>query len=93
MVLLFQNEQVFSQLNSGERYDLRIQDAGGCQISQNFIMPSRFDEMVELDPTVLLELGQEYTLSPKLNIPESLVKTIKWLPATGLSCTDCLQSK
>ena len=89
----FQNEQVFSQLNSGERYDLRIQDAGGCQISQNFIMPSRFDEMVELDPTVLLELGQEYTLSPKLNIPESLVKTIKWLPETGLSCTDCLKPK
>jgi gliding motility-associated-like protein len=87
----FQNEQVFSQLNSGERYALRIQDAAGCLLSQNFIMPARFDKMVELDAAVLLELGQDYTLSPKLNIPESLLKSIKWQPATGLSCTDCLK--
>lgn len=87
----FQNEQVFSQLNSGDRYDLRIQDAAGCMVNQNFIMPSRFDKMVELDPTVLLELGQDYTFSPNLNIPESLIKSIKWQPARGLSCIDCLK--
>ena len=34
----FQNEQVFSQLNSGDRYDLRIQDAAGCVVNQNFII-------------------------------------------------------
>lgn len=89
----FQNEEVFSQLNSGDRYMLQIKDGAGCTIDQNFIMPSRFDKMVELDPTVLLELGQDYTLKPKLNIPESLVKSIKWLPSNGLSCTDCLSPK
>lgn len=87
----FQNEQVFSQLNSGERYALRIQDAAGCVVRQNFIMPSRFDKMVELDPAILLELGQAYTFSPKLNIPQSLIKSVKWQPASGLSCSDCLK--
>jgi gliding motility-associated-like protein len=32
-------------------------------------------------------------VSSKLNIPESLVKIIKWLPSNGLSCTDCLNPK
>lgn len=87
----FQNEHVFSQLNSGDRYALRIQDAAGCMINQNFIMPSRFDKMVELDAAVLLELGQEYIMSPRLNIPESLLKSVRWQPIIGLSCADCLK--
>lgn len=87
----FQNEQVFSQLNSGDRYALRIQDAAGCIVNQNFIMPARFDKMVELEAAVLLELGQDYTMNPQLNIPESLLKSVRWQPATGLSCVDCLK--
>lgn len=89
--LHYTDQGIFEQLNPGQYYQLRIRDARGCQIEQNFLMPSRYERMVELEPSVKLELGERYTISPRLNIPLSLVAQLEWSPAAHLSCTDCLR--
>jgi gliding motility-associated-like protein len=85
------NSQIFEQLNPGQTYRLHTRDAKGCQIVQNFLMPSRYERMAEIEPSVKIGMGMRYTLNPKLNIPLSLVSKLEWSPADGLSCTDCLR--
>lgn len=85
------SNQLFEQLTPGETYSLITRDSRGCQIAQDFLMPSRYERMVELDVAVKIGLGTRYTMSPRLNIPLSLVSKLEWSPAEGLSCTDCLR--
>ncbi len=85
------SSQLFEQLTPGETYRLYTRDSRGCQIVQDFLMPSRYERMVELDVAVKIGLGTRYTMAPRLNIPLSLISGIEWSPADGLSCTDCLR--
>lgn len=86
----FEDVSIFNNLTGGQSYDLRIQDAQGCLLQQNFIMPVLRDRIVDLPQSLKLDLGQRTTLMPQLNIPESLIGQITWTPADNLSCTDCL---
>ena len=86
----FSEATLFDNLSGGQSYNLTIQDAQGCQVAQNFIMPVLRQEIVELPGAVKLVLGDNYTIQPKLNIPNSLVKSIQWSPSEGLSCDTCL---
>ena len=45
--------------------------------------------MVALPPRINLLLGSEYRFRPVINLPESLVAGIRWLPVDKLSCDDC----
>lgn len=86
----YETATVFDSLTGGELYTLDIQDAQGCQLSQNFVMPVLRQEIVEIESAVQLKLGEDYTLQPQLNIPDALVESIQWSPQTGLSCDTCL---
>jgi gliding motility-associated-like protein len=86
----YKDESIFQKLTPGLTYDVAIQDAVGCKISQTLLMPTRYTKMLELDPSLLLKLGDEATLQPKLNIPQTLIEKIAWFPIEGLSCSDCL---
>ena len=77
-------------LEAGQEYNLIIQDAAGCLFPQDFIMPASYEQMIVLPETMEASLGRRVLLQPQLNIPESLIGTIRWAPADGLSCTDCL---
>lgn len=86
----WRDETVFQGLLPGSTHLVRIEDARGCSLSQDLIIPARFSQMVELSPSLLVELGQVAELEPKLNLPSSLIAQVRWQPSAGLSCTNCL---
>jgi len=87
----YQSGLVFNSLDIGATYDLKIQDAAGCEIEQEFVMPVQYEKMVELPPAMDLDLGEQVELAPKLNIPISMVKEIQWVPTDFLDCSYCLR--
>lgn len=86
----FYNASLFETLEPGVEYEITVQDAAGCLFTQDFIMPASYLQMVTLPGTLEASLGRRTLLQPEVNIPESLIGTIRWAPADGLSCTDCL---
>jgi len=86
----YEDASIFDSLRAGEQYKLEIQDAQGCQLSQNFIMPVSRQKMVAVESAVKLKLGENYIIEPKLNIPATLIAAIQWSPSEGLSCDTCL---
>ncbi|GJM35460.1 MAG: hypothetical protein DHS20C18_44610 [Saprospiraceae bacterium] len=87
----FEDNGLFASLNPGEQYYLWIQDAHGCELEQDFLMPIPYDQMVELPEQLEIQLGFTQTIMPTLNIPENMVGNIRWTPSTNLSCSDCLE--
>ncbi len=87
----FQDQSLFDQLRPGDTYTLYSRDANGCVIQQSFLMPARYSRMVELVPSVKLELGEKYPIEPILHIPLTLVGKLEWSPAAHLNCSDCLR--
>jgi gliding motility-associated-like protein len=86
----FYGPSLFEDLQAGERYVLTIQDANGCELEQDLLMPAAYERVAELPENLQLKLGLDYQLEASLNIPLELVTNIAWSPAIGLSCTDCL---
>ncbi|MBX2929998.1 MAG: choice-of-anchor L domain-containing protein [Saprospiraceae bacterium] len=86
----FSDFTIFNRLQPGERYQLRIRDASGCLYEQDWLMPALYRNMVELPATLRLRLGEDAELNPMLHIPQSLIAAVRWVPAEGLSCVDCL---
>ncbi|MCB0595230.1 MAG: choice-of-anchor L domain-containing protein [Lewinellaceae bacterium] len=86
----FYDDALLGSLQPGLAYNLTIQDANGCQFVQDFIMPASYGQMIVLPEEMEASLGRRFLLQPELNIPESLIGTIRWTPAAGLSCSDCL---
>lgn len=86
----FSDNRLFESLTSGAAYDLWIQDANGCKLQQDFIMPNQGAEMFELRDLLELRLGEKEIIEPDLNIPESTIAEITWTPTDNLSCSDCL---
>ncbi len=87
----FQDNSIFAGLEGGASYTLTIQDAQGCSLEQSFTMPVLRQNIIELSGSAKVDLGESYTIRPKLNVPLSLIETIRWSPSDGLSCTDCLE--
>ncbi len=87
--LNFFDASLFNSLTEGQRYILTIRDSRNCRLEQDFIMPINTDNLFDLPREIFLILGDRYVLSPQLNIPESLVGSFFWTPATDLSCVDC----
>lgn len=87
-----ENNGVFENLTAGAQYDLLIQDAAGCETTQeNFLMPAAYQgDMVTLPEQFHAQIGQYYSLNPELHIPESLLSSIRWTPDLHLDCSDCL---
>ncbi len=84
------DSRLFDRLRPGKSYDLLVRDASGCTLTQNWLMPARYRHMAELPPVWSLPLGSIETLTPRLNVPESLIAAVRWTPEDGLSCVDCL---
>lgn len=82
--------ELFDQLVSGRAYSLLIQDAVGCTLRQDWLMPSRSTRLVELPTAMRARLGELLTLQPRLLVPESLIAAVEWSPPDGLSCQRCL---
>ena len=87
----FSDASLFETLEPGVSYLLSIRDAEGCQTEVDFLMPVSYQQMVELPTEKRVKLGEEHQIIPTLNIPESLVANIRWVPDKNLSCSDCLE--
>ncbi|MCB0642605.1 MAG: gliding motility-associated C-terminal domain-containing protein, partial [Phaeodactylibacter sp.] len=46
--------------------------------------------VVAVEPRVEMQLGDSYQLDVNVNLLPGNISSIEWTPATGLSCTDCL---
>ncbi|MEM6378692.1 MAG: choice-of-anchor L domain-containing protein, partial [Bacteroidota bacterium] len=86
----FSSSSIFNLLEGGSAHVVSIQDAQGCQIQQDFLMPVLRERLFDLQSAVQLDLGETYVITPELNIPESLVESVEWTPIDNLSCSDCL---
>lgn len=86
----FADQTAFRNLEPGKSYDLVIRDANGCTLPQTLHMPPLYEKMVELPPVLELKISDLHQIRPVFNIPEILIDSVHWSPATGLDCTDCL---
>lgn len=78
-------------LVAGQYYQIGIEDAAGCTLEQSLIWPAPYPgQMVELPDEIEANIGQPFTLSPLLHVPESLISSVRWTPSLGLSCVECL---
>ncbi len=77
----------FQNLNPGQ-YQLVIQDANGCEYSENLTFPVPVEPAVGLNPDISLAYGESATLTATLNIPIYQVDTIIWSPLEFLTPTN-----
>lgn len=87
----FYDASLFQNLREGAFFNLVIRDSKGCRLEQEFIMPAKTKNFVDLQSEVMVTLGQPYVFKPQLRIPNSLVDEVQWTPPTDLSCSDCLE--
>ena len=72
-------------------YNVEITDDNDCFTTETVLIEASTPVLLELDASVRIGFGEEYTLSPKAASAGNL--TYSWSPAEGLSCTDCLNPK
>ena len=85
----FSSINTFAALEPGG-YNLQVQDANGCELFDDTVIPAGTEVTIELDPQEIIDLGDTYQINALVNIPESEIESITWSPEEGLSCTDCL---
>ncbi len=80
------NEEIIVQ--SAGVYTVSVTDAAGCSASLSFNVANENETFSpDLGGTYILETGQAITLG--LSQQPSDSSSFSWVPATGLSCTDC----
>ncbi len=89
--LSFMDESLFTQLTTGESYQLTVEDANGCRIEQTFQMPFLNDRFFTLSEKEDVKIGEPFTINPNIILPNSLIDSISWQPSTFLDCTNCAQ--
>ncbi len=86
----FQNDNFFNGLSAGV-YQVIVQDANGCEISESFVINAPIPVDVELGDDVSIELGSGAIIQAIVNFPDSLLTYINWSGfGTELECPTCL---
>jgi gliding motility-associated-like protein len=85
----FSGQTFFSGLNPGA-YALVVQDANGCELEDQAVLLQPDDVVLEIEPIVVMNLGDSYQMQALTNVPLGEILSVTWTPATGLSCSDCL---
>ena len=85
----FQASPILAPLLPGD-YEIRVQDANGCEYTEVLTVPAVPELIIDLDPTLWIDLGEGGQLNASISIPLSDIDTIIWSPGDSLSCTNCL---
>jgi gliding motility-associated-like protein len=85
----FTTSPVFSSLPAGQ-YAIVVQDSRGCETAQSALIVQPNELVVKVASSVSLMLGDTYQMNTQVNYPAEEIAQVTWFPATGLSCTDCL---
>lgn len=71
-------------------YLLSVVDGNGCSLDSTVTVKVLDAFEVSLQASITLSSGENTQLNVDVNIPDDEIASIAWTPATGLSCTDCL---
>lgn len=85
----FTNNPNFNSLDPGS-YAILIEDAQGCQYSDEITILDVPELMVELPASITIELGENYELLPQINYPSNTIDTLYWTSSDSLDCYNCL---
>jgi len=85
----FTSNPNFNSLEPGD-YTLLIEDAQGCQYSEEITILDVPELIVELPTNVTIELGGNYELLPQINYPSNAIDTLYWSSSDSLDCYNCL---
>lgn len=87
--LTYVDDVLFENLPEGN-YDIIVRDSIGCTEFQivEFIVPTPIE--ITLIPEITLSAGATRQLEVSLDVPLDQIATIQWIPATNLSCSNCL---
>ncbi|KAA3634247.1 MAG: hypothetical protein DWQ02_11720 [Bacteroidetes bacterium] len=85
----FTQTQEFTLLSPGWHL-LVVQDANGCEFTEGIFVEDIPELEIEIEPTAIIKLGEEYQINATVNVPESELASITWTPSDSLSCSDCL---
>ncbi|MEM1360042.1 MAG: gliding motility-associated C-terminal domain-containing protein, partial [Bacteroidota bacterium] len=80
----------FEQLEEGQYYRLRIQDAVGCEIVQpDFFFPKAISIPARLPSFVPQEIANSVVVEPEYRVPPDQILAYRWHPAELFDCPVC----
>lgn len=85
----FSTQTNFINLNPGS-YNFMVQDINGCSYEEQLEIATPLELEIALPEEEIINLGDSFQLNPQINLLDSAISQIKWFPADGLSCSDCL---
>ncbi|MBX2929954.1 MAG: choice-of-anchor L domain-containing protein [Saprospiraceae bacterium] len=86
----FVPEAIFDSLAPG-MYDIVVADARNCSFSAQATVIEPPEPAISLPALLSGVIGERIRLRPVLNVPPDEIAEIRWSPAEGLSCADCLE--
>ncbi|MBK7409634.1 MAG: gliding motility-associated C-terminal domain-containing protein [Saprospirales bacterium] len=85
----FSSQSLFTNLPAGG-YNVVVQDTDGCTLEETIFIADPPEITLDVTPQLTLILGQSFQLQALTNIPLNELGAVVWTPASGLSCSDCL---
>ncbi|MEZ4988300.1 MAG: gliding motility-associated C-terminal domain-containing protein [Saprospiraceae bacterium] len=77
-------------ITPGTTHTLTIKDANGCTNTSNWTMPAIYPQgMAHLPASTTVLPGEDFLVTWTPYLPNNLIASIQWAPASLLSCTDC----
>jgi len=80
---------IIDNLSQGT-YEIFILDAEGCDFDTTITISALENFEISVQPQITVIIGETVTLTANVNIPESEIDSVQWLPIVGLSCDTCL---
>ncbi len=80
----------FSNLEAGE-YDIKIQDAAGCESDTSIVFDNGLELLVDLGPDLTIRVGDSIELKALISIPFSRIGNINWSHDLDSICNQCLE--
>lgn len=86
---MFGTDPLFENLSGGS-YEIIVQDASGCMISEMIQIDQVNPIEVSLGDDISIEFGQTAFLEAIINISADSVASIQWISSDSLACDTCL---
>ncbi len=84
----FTSQMAIANLSPGN-YNLVVQDANGCELTDVAYLPEPPVVVVTLGADTLINLGDAYQLDVQTSLPDADIAAIEWRADPSLSCLDC----
>lgn len=72
------------------KHNLKLIDEQGCSTELDFEVPALIKPTINPIADLSIDFGETVQLKVNTNLSDLEIKDIRWIPETGLSCTDCL---